>query len=190
MALCSFGGVSDQCGATSWAVHKTGMVLLLSCEIDMTEWLKEKYKGSGTSGVRGRPSHTKATGDSNHQLGIIHAHKWLLSQSSGLLLLRETTIFYDFVVSNCLFVTKISRGNLLGSCEEKLTFNKLSIERAKGLTKILTLKGKKVVILSQQSREPKTAIRITLRLLFVCSLCLFTFSFTCADAYHAITIQA
>ena len=37
----------------------------------------------------------------------------------------------------CLFATKISRGNLLVSCEEKLTFNKLFIERAKGLTKIL-----------------------------------------------------
>jgi len=29
------------------------------------------------------------------------------------------------------------------------------------LIKILTLKGKSTVILSQQSREPKTAIRIT-----------------------------
>ena len=29
--------------------HETGMVPLLSCEIDMTEWLKEKYKGSGVS---------------------------------------------------------------------------------------------------------------------------------------------
>ena len=36
MAFCSFGGVSDQCGATSWAAHETGMVPLLSCEIDMT----------------------------------------------------------------------------------------------------------------------------------------------------------
>ena len=70
-------------------------------------------------------------------------------------------IFYDIVVSNCWFVTKISQGNLLGSCEEKLTFNKLFIERAKGLTKILTLKGKGTVILSQQSREPKTMMRIT-----------------------------
>ena len=84
MALYSMGGVSDQCGASSWAAHETGMVPLLSCEIDMTEWLKEKYKGSGASGARGRPGHTKATGDSKYQLGIIHAHKWLLSQSSGL----------------------------------------------------------------------------------------------------------
>ena len=45
MAFCSFGGVSDQCGETSWAAHETGMVPLLSCEIDMTEWLKEKWVG-------------------------------------------------------------------------------------------------------------------------------------------------
>ena len=46
MARCSFGGVSDQFGATSWAAHKTGMVPnLLPCEINMTEWLKDKYKG-------------------------------------------------------------------------------------------------------------------------------------------------
>ena len=83
-ALCSFGGVSDQCGATSWAAHETGMVPLLSCENDMTEWLKEKYKGLGASGARGRPGHTKVTGDSKYLLGIIHAHKWLLSRSSGL----------------------------------------------------------------------------------------------------------
>ena len=30
MALCSFEGVSDQCGATAWAPHETGMVPLLS----------------------------------------------------------------------------------------------------------------------------------------------------------------
>ena len=65
------------------------------------------------------------------------------------------TICHYFVVSNCLFVTKISQSNLLGSCEEKLTFNKLFISRAKGLTKIQALKGKSTVISSQQSREPK-----------------------------------
>ena len=43
MALCSFGGVSDQCGATSWAAHETGLVPLLSLEIDMTT-LKEKLR--------------------------------------------------------------------------------------------------------------------------------------------------
>ena len=70
-------------------------------------------------------------------------------------------MFYDFVVLNCLFVTKISRGNLLGSCEKKLTFNELFLERAKRLAKILTLNGKSTVILLEQSREPKTTIRIT-----------------------------
>ena len=89
MALCSFGGGSDQCGATSWAAHETGMVPLLSCAIDMTEWLKEKCKRSGASGARGRTGHTKATGDSKYQLGSIHAHKWLLSRSSELFLLNR-----------------------------------------------------------------------------------------------------
>ena len=74
MAFCSFGAVSDQCGATSSAAHETGMVPLLSCEIDMTEWLKEKYKGSGASGAGRIPGLTKAT-ESNYQLEIIHAHK-------------------------------------------------------------------------------------------------------------------
>ena len=78
MALCSFGRGSDQCGATSWAAHETGMVPLLSCEIYTTEWLREKYNGSGASGARKRPGHTQATGDSKYQLGIIHAYKWLL----------------------------------------------------------------------------------------------------------------
>ena len=55
--------------ATAWALHETGMVPLLSCENDMTEWLKEKYKGSGESGARGGPGHTKATGDSKYLLG-------------------------------------------------------------------------------------------------------------------------
>ena len=89
MALCSFGRVSDQCGSTAWAPHETGMAPLLSCENDMTEWLKEKYKGSGASGARGRPGHTKAAGDSKYLLGIIHAHKWLLSRSSGPFLLKR-----------------------------------------------------------------------------------------------------
>ena len=75
MALCSFGGVNDQCGATSWAVHETGMIPLLSCDNDMTAWLKDKYKGSGASGTRGRPGGTKAAGDSIDQIGIIHTHK-------------------------------------------------------------------------------------------------------------------
>ena len=75
MALCSFGGVDDQCGATSRAVHETGMIPLLSCDNDMTAWLKDKYKGSGASGARGRPGDTKAAGDSKDQIGIMYARK-------------------------------------------------------------------------------------------------------------------
>ena len=36
MAHYSFGGVNDQCGPTSWAVHETGILPLLSCGSDMT----------------------------------------------------------------------------------------------------------------------------------------------------------
>ena len=99
MALCSFGGVSDQCGATAWAPHETGMVPLLSCENDMTEWLKEKYKGSGASGARGRPGNTKAAGDSKYLLGIIHAHKWLLLRSSGLFSVEERPRYFTILSS-------------------------------------------------------------------------------------------
>ena len=99
MALCSFGGVSDQCGATAWAPHETGMVPLLSCQNDMTEWLKEKYKGSGASGARGRPGHTKATGDSKYLLGIIYAHKWLLLRSSGLFSIEERPRYFTILSS-------------------------------------------------------------------------------------------
>ena len=42
MALYSFGGVNDQCGATSWVVQETGMLPLLSRDSDMTAWLKDK----------------------------------------------------------------------------------------------------------------------------------------------------
>ena len=65
MALCSFGGVNDQCGAASWALHETGMTTLLSCDNAMTTWLKHKYKGSGESGARGRSGDTKATSTGN-----------------------------------------------------------------------------------------------------------------------------
>ena len=37
MALFSFGGVNDQCGATSWTVQETGMFPSLSSNNDMTE---------------------------------------------------------------------------------------------------------------------------------------------------------
>ena len=82
MALCSFEGVNDQCGAASWALHETRMTPLLSCDNDMTSWLKRKYKGSGVSGTRGKPGDTKATstGNSKYRKGLIYAHKcgkWL-----------------------------------------------------------------------------------------------------------------
>ena len=82
MALCSFGGVDDQCGALSWALHETRMTPLLSRDDDMTAWLKHKYKGSDTSGARGRPGYTKATSTDNskYKKGLRHAHKcsrWL-----------------------------------------------------------------------------------------------------------------
>ena len=44
MVLYSFGGVNDQYSATSWAVQETGMLPLLSCDSDMTAWLKIKGK--------------------------------------------------------------------------------------------------------------------------------------------------
>ena len=99
MALCSFGRVSNQCGATACAPHETGMVPLLSCENEMNEWLKEKYKGSGASGARGRPGHTKAAGDAKYLLGIIHAHKWLLSRSSGLFSIEERPRYFTILSS-------------------------------------------------------------------------------------------
>ena len=50
MALYSFGGENDQCGAASWAVQETGMLPLLSCDSGMTAWLKHKKKGKSASG--------------------------------------------------------------------------------------------------------------------------------------------
>ena len=43
MALYSFGGVNDQCRATSWAVQETGVLpFFLSCDSDMIAWFKGK----------------------------------------------------------------------------------------------------------------------------------------------------
>ena len=43
VALYSFGGKNDQCGAMSWAVQETGMLPLMSFDNDMmTVWLKDK----------------------------------------------------------------------------------------------------------------------------------------------------
>ena len=55
MVLYSFGGVNDQCGATSWAVQETGMLPLLSCDSDMTACMvKNKGQVEGFRRVRGR----------------------------------------------------------------------------------------------------------------------------------------
>ena len=100
MALCYFGGVNDQCDAASWALHETRMTPLLSCDNDMTSWLKHKYKGSGVSGKRGKPGDTKATstGNSKYQKGLIYAHK------CGKWLSRFRVIVFKIQVSfTCLF---------------------------------------------------------------------------------------
>ena len=44
----SFGGVNDQCGATSWAVQETGILSFLSCDSDIIA-LKGQVEGSGVS---------------------------------------------------------------------------------------------------------------------------------------------
>ena len=100
MALCYFGGVNDQCDAASWALHETRMTPLLSCDNDMTSWLKRKYKGSGVSGTRGKPGDTKATstGNSKYQKGLMCAHK------CGKWLSRFRVIVFKIQVSfTCLF---------------------------------------------------------------------------------------
>ena len=58
MAFCSFGGPGEDnpCGAIEWAKQESSMVPLLSCNVDMSSWLKDKYKGVGASGSRGRPA--------------------------------------------------------------------------------------------------------------------------------------
>ena len=42
MAFYSFGGVNYQCGVALWAVQGTRMLLLLSCDSDMTALLMYK----------------------------------------------------------------------------------------------------------------------------------------------------
>ena len=64
--------MNDRFRVTSWAVQETGMLLLLSCDSDMTA-SEEGFRC--VRGRRGRPCDTKATGDSKDQLGMIHAHK-------------------------------------------------------------------------------------------------------------------
>ena len=80
-----------------------------------------------------------------------HAQMAFIAIQWTLFCWRETTISSLRYCRLKLFVydwLKISRGNLLDSCDEKQTFNKLFTGRAKGLTKTLTLKGKSAVIFS------------------------------------------
>ena len=60
---------------------------------DRHDWVI-KGKVQGVRHVQGKRKTwsyqlTKATGDSKYQLGIIHAHQWLLLRSSGLLFNRD-----------------------------------------------------------------------------------------------------
>ena len=138
MALCSFGGVNDECGAASWALHETGMTFLLSCDNDMNAWLKHKYKGLGASRTRGKAGDTKATstGNSKYQKGLIHAHKCSKKLSRSRVIILKIPIFEWL---------KISRGNLLSSCAVNQTFNKFFKRRAKQLINMLILEGKSAI---------------------------------------------
>ena len=61
MASCSFVSDNDSCGAVHWAADDTAIRPLLSCNLDMTGWLKNKFKGSGASGMRGRPGKSNSS---------------------------------------------------------------------------------------------------------------------------------
>ena len=72
MAFCSFGGPGKEnlCGVIELAKQESSMVPLLSCNVDMSSWLKDKYKGSGASGSRGRPA-DKGSGSGGKKCKII-----------------------------------------------------------------------------------------------------------------------
>ena len=117
-------------------------------------------------GWRGRPGDAKATGDSRDQLGIIYAHKWLLSWSRGLFWLKrdlETTICNLRYCRLKLFVYGWLIPMLISLVLKKSTKHS-----------------------SNLSKQKTSTIRITWRLFFVCSSCLFTFSLSRAHAYHAM----
>ena len=59
-SYCLFGNYSDPCGAVEWAPQDKAFVPLLSCTVNLSEWLKDKYKGSGASDIRGRPGATSS----------------------------------------------------------------------------------------------------------------------------------
>ena len=72
MTFCSFGGDSDLCGAVDWAPQDKLMIPVLSCKIDMTQWLKNKFKGSGASGSKGSGASGSRghPGESNNTKGM------------------------------------------------------------------------------------------------------------------------
>lgn len=72
-AYCSFGNYSDPCGAVKWAPQDKTFVPLLSCTVDLSGWLKNKYKGSGASGIRGRPAATSSLSGAGKWKNIVCA---------------------------------------------------------------------------------------------------------------------
>ena len=115
---------------------------------------------------RGRTGDAKATGDSKYQLGIIYAHNWLLSWSRGLFWLKrdlETTICNLRYCRLKLFVYGWLIPMLISLVLKKSTKHS-----------------------SNLSKQKTSTIRITWRLFFVCSSCLFTLSLSPAHAYLAM----
>ena len=84
------------------------------------------------SGSRGKPGHTKGTGDSKYQLGIIHAHKWLLSIQWTFLLNRDHDIF------------QFCRLKLLVCDEDFPRFSSWFVRRETNVQQIVHRKGKRV----------------------------------------------
>ena len=119
-------------------------------------------------GRRGRTGDAKAAGDSKYQLGIIYAHKWLLSWSRGLFWLKR-----DLETTICN----------LRYCRLKLFVYGWLIPML--ISWVLRKSTKHSSNLSKKKKKTST-IRITWRLFFVCSSCLFTLSLSRAHAYHAM----
>ena len=68
MSGCSFGDY-ETCGSLqSTKQQQSESVPLANLTKDMTEWLKDKYGGSGASGTRGRPKSGEASMTSKNLL--------------------------------------------------------------------------------------------------------------------------
>lgn len=50
---CLFGNYLDLCSVVEWVSYDKIFLLLLSCIVDFSEWLKDKYKGFCVLGIRG-----------------------------------------------------------------------------------------------------------------------------------------